>query len=194
MGIVMDRRWLVALMVAVASVAAGIWFGRGVNVPAPGDHVVLAPPSTSTTRPTTGIVVHVAGWVESPGLVQLDEGARVGDALAAAGGVRPGASLAAVNLAQSLGDGEQIFVPGPAGSVGGAEQGPTADDGDGLVHLNTADVTALEQLPGVGPVLAERILAHREEMGPFRSVEDLLEVSGIGEAKLASIRDLVVVP
>lgn len=191
----MDRRWLVALMVAATAVAAGVWFGRGVAVPRDGKSIPTFTQATSSSEVTEragGIVVHVAGWVESPGLVQLADGARVGDALAAAGGVRSGASLGAVNLAQLLSDGEQVFVPGPDQP---APVGETAAGGDdGVVHLNTAGVEELERLPGVGPVLAERILTHRDEMGPFETVEDLLEVSGIGEAKLASIRDLVAVP
>src|SRR5690606_20272718 len=102
----------------------------------------------------------------------------------------PGASLDAVNLAQPVADGQQIVVPGPDAT---AVAGSTPAD-DGLVHLNTATAADLETLPGVGPVLAERIVAHRDARGGFERVEDLLEVPGIGEAKLADLRDAVAVP
>lgn len=190
-----DRRWTIVLAVAVAAVGAGVWFGRGVTQAAPGMGTLGESPSVTAATETTGaatMVVHVAGWVETPGLVLLPVGARVGDAVAAAGGIRPGARLADLNLAQPLTDGERVAVPGPGGSTPGDAGGGGGDDG--LVRLNSATAQDLERLPGVGPVLAERIVGHREDMGPFERVEDLLEVSGIGEAKLASIRDLVVVP
>ena len=98
------------------------------------------------------------------------------------------ADLRKLNLAAGLADGQQVVVPGSAEG-----RDPAAVD-DGRVRVNTASVSDLEQLPGVGPVLAARIAAHREENGPFSTVEDLLDVSGIGEAKLASLRDAVVLP
>ena len=133
------------------------------------------------------LTVHVSGSVASPGLVSLPSGSRVADAIVAAGGALPGADLAALNLAAPLVDGQQLVVPQ-------ADDGMTAAPADGRVRINTADATALEILPGVGPVLAQRIIAYREINGPFRTVEDLLEVPGIGEGKLAEIRDSVIVP
>lgn len=133
------------------------------------------------------IDVHVAGWVVSPGVVAVDEGSIVADAVAAAGGLRAGALADRINLAAPLRAGDQVVVPGPAGS-----DDPVVDDG--VVSLNRADVAAMQELPGVGPVLAERIVAYRDQNGPFQQVEDLLLVPGIGEAKLASIRDHVRVP
>src|SRR5690606_5402231 len=185
----MDRRWLPAGVLGVAAVLAGIWWGRGV-VPTPQPDVPAGPAPPVSSTAATDVIVHVAGWVQKPGLVKVPEGARVGDVLSAAGGVRPGASLDAVNLAQPVADGQQIVVPGPDAT---AVAGSTPAD-DGLVHLNTATAADLETLPGVGPVLAERIIAHREARGGFAQVEDLLEVPGIGEAKLADLRDAVVVP
>lgn len=190
-----DRRWIIVLAVALAAVGAGVWFGRGVTQAAPGMGTLGESPTVTAATETTGaatMVVHVAGWVETPGLVRLPVGARVGDAVAAAGGIRPGARLTDLNLAQPLTDGEQVAVPPPGGSTPGGAG--SAQGNDGLVRLNSATAEELEGLPGVGPVLAERIVGHREDMGPFERVEDLLEVPGIGEAKLASIRDLVVVP
>lgn len=132
--------------------------------------------------------VHVSGWVNSPGVVQLPPGAIVADAIEAAGGFRPGADTSSMNLALEVTHGEQVVVAGP---VDGAA--PVGDDGGdpGQISLNRASAEDLERLPGVGPVLAQRIVAHREKVGRFERVEDLLNVSGIGEAKLATIRELV---
>lgn len=134
------------------------------------------------------IEVHVAGWVNSPGVVSVTEGSIVADAIDLAGGLRLGAVVDMINLASPVRSGDQIIVPGPNQSVGNG-----AGDG-GLIALNRATASDLQALPGVGPVLAERIVAYREANGPFSVVEDLLQVPGIGEAKLASIRDLVRVP
>lgn len=152
---------------------------------------LVAPGSLSvpTVREQAVIEVHVAGWVLEPGVVELPEGAIVADAVAAAGGMRGGARADLINLAASLDHGEQVVVPGPGSSD------PVADGAeDGVVSLNRADADELQALPGVGPVLAERIVAHREQIGGFDRVEDLLQVPGIGESKLAAIRDLVRVP
>lgn len=135
------------------------------------------------------LVVHVAGEVRRPGIVRLAAGSRVVDAIEAAGGATPTAVLAGVNLAAAVVDGSQIVVPS---SASGGLAAPAVDDG--IVVVNRATATELESLPGVGPVLAERILSHREEHGPFDTVEDLLDVSGIGEATLARLRPLVRIP
>ena len=187
----MDRRWTLAGGLALVSVVAGIWFGRGVTTqPAP-----LSGPVTTTSvaaSEPSSIYVHVSGWVAVPGLVRVPAGSRLADAVAAAGGVRPGGSLDRLNLAQSLVDGEQVRVPGPGEEPSG---GPVAaGESGGPIRLNVASAAELESLPGIGPVLAGRIVAHRQAHGPFRQVEDLLAVAGIGEAKLAAIRDLVTVP
>jgi competence protein ComEA len=139
-------------------------------------------------RPGTLLTVHVSGAVAQPGLVSLPAGARIADAIVAAGGARPDAVLTALNLAAPVANGQQLVVPaaGPAGSA--------ATPVDGRVAINTADVVALETLPGVGPVLAQRIIDHRVGNGPFTVVEDLLDVPGIGESKLAELREMVLVP
>ncbi len=148
---------------------------------------------SSLTTPTVTIQVHVAGWVAAPGVVSLGEGALTADAIAAAGGLRSGARVDAVNLAAPVADGTQLVIPGPEQpSTGqGADSGDTSG---GLVAVNRATAAELETLPGVGPVLASRIVAYRDENGPFSEVEDLLSVPGIGEAKLAALRDLITVP
>lgn len=143
--------------------------------------------STDTRATTDFIAVHVAGWVVSPGVVSLPAGAIVADAVAAAGGLLPAAATESLNLAAPVSEGEQVVVPGPESVPGHIASEP----GDGLISLNQAPASDLDTLPGVGPVLAERIVAFREENGRFEVVEDLLEVPGIGEAKLASLRDLV---
>lgn len=153
--------------------------------------VTAAAVTTSTT--TAGpVVVHVAGAVASPGVHQLPPGARVIDAVEASGGLAPDADPGAVNLAAVLVDGSQVYVPRigevPPGPAPGADAGAGAS---GPIDVNTADAALLETLPGVGPATAAAIIDHRERNGPFASVEGLLDVRGIGEAKLAALRDLV---
>ncbi|MFD6092971.1 ComEA family DNA-binding protein [Oerskovia sp. NPDC060338] len=140
----------------------------------------------------SAVVVHVVGAVAAPGLVTVPEGSRVADALAAAGDATAEADLAGVNLAREVVDGEQIVVPRPGEAVAAAP-GPVTGTGSeaGPVDLNSADQTALDALSGIGPVLAARIVEWREANGRFTSVEELGEVSGIGDALLARLRDQV---
>lgn len=137
------------------------------------------------------VVVHVVGEVVSPGLVELLPGARVADALEAAGGTTTEADLAALNLAREVVDGEQVRVPAPGDLLPNLQDEVSGPAGPGqvLVNINTANASALEELPGVGPVLAARIVGHRDDNGPFASVDDLVEVSGIGQAVLDGLRD-----
>ena len=148
------------------------------------------------------VVVHVVGHVRRPGVRQLAAGSRVADAVTAAGGATSGADLSLLNLARLLLDGEQVRVPAhgdppettPGGGTGagGATGGAGSSGGTGaMVSLNTADATALDTLPGVGPVLAQRILDWRAEHGRFTSIDELGEVSGIGEKLLAQLSPLV---
>lgn len=154
-----------------------------------------AAPQEPTAPEVTEVTVHVVGQVRSPGVVTLPGGSRVADALERAGGETKGADLAAVNLARQLVDGEQVVVPKPgdppvagppggamgAGTSAGAGPGTPPGPGAALVNLNTADLATLETLPGVGPVLAQRIMDWRLEHGQFAAVEELGEVSGIGD-------------
>jgi competence protein ComEA len=130
---------------------------------------------------TSTVVVHVVGKVASPGVVELPAGSRVLDAVEAAGGVTSSRASSTVNLARLVVDGEQIDV--------GAD--PRSSGGTSRISLNSADAQQLQQLPGVGPVIAERIVAWRTANGPFRSVAELGEVSGVGPAMIARIEDQV---
>ncbi|MBD3925568.1 ComEA family DNA-binding protein [Nocardioides cavernae] len=141
--------------------------------------------------PREDLVVDVAGKVRRPGIAVLPTGSRVVDALEAAGGARRGVDLTALNLARPVVDGEQILVGvAPAPGVAGTIDSPVPG-GEALVNLNTADQAALDTLPGVGPVTADAILAWRDSNGGFTSVDELLEVDGIGEATLADLAPLV---
>ncbi|SDS69729.1 ComEA family DNA-binding protein [Actinopolymorpha singaporensis] len=154
-----------------------------------------APAGSPTPQPSPTLVVHVAGKVRRPGVVHLPGGSRVFDALTASGGALPGTDLDTVNLARPLLDGEQVLVgvtppPGaPAAAGGGPSAGPPSAGAP--LDLNSATSAELEELPGVGPVLAQRIVDFRTEHGRFVDVEDLREVSGIGERTFAELRDKV---
>lgn len=157
-------------------------------------------PDGSGTAPATDpvgadrgtVTVHVVGPVVRPGVVVLPEGARVADAIAACGGLTAGADSAAVNLARLLVDGEKIDTAEPAAPVGGPAGDPASTSAP-LIDLNSADLDQLQELPGVGPVLAGRIVAYRREHGRFGSVDQLQEVPGIGAARLADLAPLVTV-
>lgn len=157
--------------------------------PAPGDSAV--PDGGSGAARDAAVFVHILGAVHRPGLYELHEGDRAVDAVAAAGGFTPEADQSALNLARVVVDGEQLVVPvvGAAPPAGVPPAAPT----DGRVNLNTADPAELETLPRVGPELAQRIVDWRESNGPFRSVDDLGQVSGIGEKTLEGLRDAVTV-
>lgn len=187
--------------------------GGGVGA-SPGSPVPPAVPSAAPGggAPAAEVVVAVVGKVRRPGLVRLPGGSRVDDALRAAGGALPGVDPTALNLARLLADGEQLAVgvspavilapPGlpPAGTVPGgspapggpgAAAGPSAGAADTVVDLNTATMEQLDALPGLGPVLAQKILDWRTQNGRFLSVDQLREVSGIGESKFEDVKDRV---
>lgn len=179
-----SRYWAGVIGLIVALFAATVWYGRSAPEPAPLD--LGFSPST-----VAGVVtVHVSGEVISPGLVQIAADGRVADAVAGAGGSTRLADLSGINLAAPLRDGDQIVIPGLE-SVAGMAPGVAAD---GRIRINLASPTELENLPGVGPVLAARIASYRDDNGSFAAVEDLLDVPGIGEGKLAALRDAVALP
>ncbi len=182
------------MVAAVVVVVAGYLFWRGQP------RVEPAPPTVGVTAPasdggSTGtIVVAVTGRVVHPGLVRLPDGARVEDAIEAAGGVLAGTDLSFVNLARKLTDGELLVIgvsppPEPAGAAPGAAGG----GGAGRVNINTGTLADLDTLPGIGPALAQRIIDYRAAHGSFHSIDDLRKVSGIGDAKFADLKDRVTV-
>lgn len=158
-----------------------------------GGTTTIAPGPTAPTgidvAASSALFVHILGEVERPGLYELREGARAVDVVAAAGGFTDAADPGALNLARLVVDGEQIVVPA-VGETPAVAPGLSAD---GRVNLNTADAAMLETLPRIGPAMADRILSWREQHGPFRAIEDLLEISGIGDATFDALRDLVTV-
>lgn len=157
---------------------------------------VAAPATSVSTAPSTEIVVHVAGGVISPGVHRLRAPGRVIDAIDAAGGLGPDADAGRINLAAPLQDGERIFVPilgqEPSPLASQSPSGPR-EETTGPLDLNRADAGALDTLPGIGPATADAIIEHRERIGGFTSVDQLLDVRGIGDAKLEQIRPLVAV-
>ncbi len=138
------------------------------------------------------ILVHVAGAVQEEGVYVLPEGSRVLDAVEAAGGFCADSDGHRINLASFLQDGQQVMIPFLPKDEEGIAVSVTENVIDGKVRLNTATKEELESLPGVGPVLAERIIKYRQTHGPFQAKSDLLEVVGIGEKKFADIEDLIV--
>ena len=145
--------------------------------------------STTSSSVPAEVVAHAAGAVASPGVYRLAAGARVADLVDAAGGPLPGADLDQVNLAAPVADGTRVYVP-VEGEVVPASSG-TSDVPVGPLDLNSATAEQLDALPGVGPSTSAAILAERERKGRFSSVDDLLDVRGIGPAKLEQLRELV---
>ncbi|MEU9231606.1 ComEA family DNA-binding protein [Streptomyces subrutilus] len=180
----------VVLAVAVGIAAQQFWSARPRPVTAP---AVIAPAAAPATQAPAGaptrIVVDIGGKVRDPGVRRLPAGSRVEDALAAAGGVRPGTDTTGLNRARVLVDGEQVLVgaPAPPAPSGGGGAGPSP----GPLSLGSATVEQLDGLPGVGPVLAQHIVDFRTARGGFRSVEELRQVNGIGERRFADLRTLV---
>lgn len=185
-----DPRARIQIVVVIAALAiaifAGLWYGVGAPEAIPLD--VTATTGAPKVE-VASVTVHVSGEVLHPGLVEVPVPARVADVVAAAGGATPAADLGTMNLAAPVGDGEHVVVPNQ-----GESPSPSSDATSDEVHLNRATASELEALPGIGPVLAARIVAHREENGPFGVVEDLLDVVGIGESKLAEVRGVIRVP
>ncbi|MBA3737632.1 MAG: helix-hairpin-helix domain-containing protein [Actinobacteria bacterium] len=189
-----DIAGLIVVLVAVLG-GAGLWYARSLPKPVT---IAESGPDTaqqvpSSPSPSVTLIVDVAGAVREPGVYEFVEGDRVIDAIDRAGGSLPKGDLSLLNLAAPLTDGTQILVPkaGPPGAVvpGGSAPGSTG----GLININSASATELETLSGIGEVLAATIVEYRDQNGPFASVEDLMDVSGIGPATLDEIRDQVTV-
>jgi competence protein ComEA len=204
------RPWAVALLVTVvlAGVAMAVVVPEVVrgSTSAAGDWTLDLPMagtgSTAVTNPTATepptLVVHAAGAVLHPGVYRLPPGARVDDVIAAAGGLALDSDGNRINLAATVADGERVYVPRigevdvpPPASGAAPATGAAPIDAPSAVDLNRATQQELEALPGVGPSIASAIIQHRERNGPFRSVDELVDVRGIGSARLEQLRDLV---
>jgi competence protein ComEA len=192
-------RALAAVAVLVVGVAAFLaWRARPQPVAVPARVATSSTMSAGSASASAGtMVVAVAGRVHRPGLVRLPTGSRVADAIEAAGGVLPGTDLSFINLARKLVDGELILVgvtpPPGAGTGAGAGAGGAPGAPAGPVNLNTATLTELQTLPGVGAVLGQRIVDYRAAHGGFKSVAELRNVSGIGDTRYQQLKDLVTV-
>ena len=218
-----DPRVGVAALVVVALAAGFIWYRIGAGDSA-SSSTTRRPPATSArtavstaadaaagsstangspsgaTKKGVRVTVHVAGAVAKPGVYDLAGGARVIDAVEAAGGGAPDADLNRLNLAAKVSDGQRVLVQpvgeaAPAGSASGAGSGSGGGSADpsGLVNLNSATQAELEALPGIGPSLAGAIVTERERRGGFRSVNELRDVRGIGEKRFADLKDKVTI-
>ena len=207
----MDISWFglaglsAAAVLVLAAVVSAVWSDEPSADPAPSLPAALPPaqepaqvpggawgqPSASGPAPKPErVVVSVVGRVENPGLVAVEPGARVDDAVRAAGGPTPGADVTGLNLARKLVDGEQLYVdvPVPPGAAGQSRGSGRTSADDGKVDLNEATEEQLDALPGVGAATAGKILRWRSEHGRFTSVDQLREVGGIGDSKLVKLR------
>jgi competence protein ComEA len=186
---------LIVVLLAVLG-GAGLWYARSLPKPVtiaesgPGAAQQAASASPS---PSAVLIVDVAGAVQEPGVYEFAEGDRVIDAIERAGGSLPKADLSLLNLAAPLTDGTQILVPKVGLAAGGVPGAGGTGSSSGLININSSSATELETLSGIGEVLAATIVEYREQHGPFASVEDLMDVSGIGPATLDEIRDQVTV-
>jgi len=212
-----DPRVGIAALLVVALAAGLIWYRLGAGDGGESSTTRRAPTSTTPAADSTGAgssatsgsssgatkkgeraTVHVAGAVARPGVYDLDAGARVIDAIEAAGGGAPDADLNRLNLAAKVADGQRVLVQrvgeaAPAGSSSPGGSGGGSADPSGLVSLNSATQAELEALPGIGPTLAEAIITERERRGGFRSVNELRDVRGIGEKRFADLKDKVTI-
>ena len=173
--------FIVVVLLVFGGIAAGCWMQQ--------DEKELDAADTPTQQEE--IVAYVTGAVEKPGLVKLPAGSRVSDAVNAAGGLLPTADSTSVNMAKKLEDGAQVNVRSQANTTPAATQ--AAKGNDGRININTADEKALDELPGVGPATAKRIIEYRESNGPFAAPEDLKKVRGIGDAKFEKMKDKVAI-
>src|SRR5437660_516453 len=214
-----DPRVGVAALLVVALAAGFVWYRLGAGDSASSSTTRRAPATSASTASSAvadsstasgsspaatkkgaRVTVHVAGAVAKPGVYDLAGGARVIDAVEAAGGGAPDADLNRLNLAAKVADGQRVLVqrvgeaaPAGSASAGGSGSGSGSADPSGLVNLNSATQAELEALPGIGPSLAGAIVTERERRGGFRSVNELGDVRGIGEKRFADLKDKVTI-
>jgi competence protein ComEA len=177
------RLFKYAAAISLLSVTVGLalwWQGRPVELELQPTEVVVA----EVERPVTTIFVHVVGDVAKAGVYELSTGSRVVDAIAAAGGANRAAKLINLNLARVLFDGEQIIVGNHQLQLNNTNQ-------PSKLNLNLATSSQLEELPGIGPVIASRIVQHRDSNGPFRQISEIQQVAGIGDVIYSKIKDQI---
>ena len=153
-----------------------------------------------TTEEDTRIKVYIAGEVNIPGVIELEQGARIEDAIQNAGGVKPEANLKNINLAYEVSDGEKIYIPNVAEeeaedetSVPSSNVSGTNSNTSGKININKATEAELTSIPGIGTSTAQKIITYREENGKFQTIEDIKKVSGIGDSKFESMKDYIAV-
>ncbi len=190
----MDRlsslpHWQIALLAlfVVGALAGGYMILRPTPRP---ESVFHSTEETSMDEPLQ-LTVYVTGAVNHPGVIRLEEGDRIIDAIEEAGGPLPEANLESLNLAQTVQDGQKILVPRMEETANSGLYPSGESQSNAMVNINLAVQKDLEELPGIGPTLAERIVDYREKKGGFKSIEELKQVSGIGEKKFEEIRDLI---
>jgi len=199
----LSRQQLIAwAAVGLVILLIGANYLRGqLSAPAPaGEESTALTVGLKEERPAPRLKVHVIGAVTRPGLYEIDSGSRVADALEKAGGATPAADLDQINLAAKLADGQQLLVP-EKGTAGASAPGATAPGGSGgagasaqqPVNLNSATLEQLNTLDGIGPKTAQKIIDYREAHGGFKSIEELMEVPGIGPAKFEQLKAQVVI-
>ncbi|MDT8901982.1 helix-hairpin-helix domain-containing protein [Anaeroselena agilis] len=178
------RRWLIILALA-AVIVAGSFYDQWRKFVVPEKTASVVPANQSPAARDSRPVVYVTGAVAKPGVYKVGQESRVIDVINAAGGLAHGADANKINLAQAVGDGMQIHVP-----ISGVPNASAAE-GSGRVSINAADKAALEKLPGIGAVLAGRIVDYRKAHGPFRDIAELKKVNGIGESKFRQLKDKI---
>jgi len=187
------RRELLGALFLAGLLVAGLLL-RFVLLPDKGQEIVLEQPAEQAEQQVAEeekkIVVHVSGAVKNPGVYTLPGGSRVFEAIASAGGALPEGNVHALNLAEALFDGRKIIVPSVNPQEG---EGEVVQPQDGRININNATAAELEELPGIGPARAGAIVREREKNGPFRQVEDLARVSGIGPKTVEALREYVAV-
>lgn len=194
-GVVAGALALIALVVALVCVAVrgpateGLFRGQG-GIEIEREETASETVEEEPQEEPVTLVVHVDGMVGTPGVYELTEGARVSDAVTAAGGLAEGADTSSLNLAAPLADGEKVYVPAEGEEATTSSEGASSG---GLVNLNSAGVEQLDELPGVGEATARAIIEDREANGPFTTPEDLMRVSGIGEKKFAKLEGMICV-
>ena len=183
------RRALTAAVVISVLLVVGLWLIRSPEPPVDQQLPIAVAPTLSIAP--SQVTVHVVGAVRKPGVYRVAEGSRLFEVVYVAGGFSAEADQAGINLAAEVVDGEQVYVPMHGETAPPNNAHPVVDSRDSKVHINRATAAELEVLPGIGPTTAAAIVAYREAHGSFSAVEDLLRVTGIGDAKLDAIRELI---